>query len=101
MTRYFENFIAHAEKEIETTIKRAFNSSEYKTPNAVDEAIRGNVAKVKVYEAEGRQMELMQKLWNLPKKNGVIIVDPENQHLVDEFDKMKIVSETWAPFMGT
>ncbi len=101
MTRYFENFITHAEKEIETTIKQAFNSSEYKTPNEVDEAIRKNVAKVKVYEAEGRQMELMQKLWKLPKKNGVTIVDQGNQHLVDEFEEMRIISETWAPFMDT
>lgn len=90
------NFHRHAIKNFESETGKSYDDALYPTPEAVPPDLRKLVAKIKMYGASARQLEIRNELTEFLGSNGVANVPKDKEHLLEEMEVCKASEELWG-----
>jgi hypothetical protein len=73
-----------------------YQNSMFNSPDATPISVRSTVATIKILEASGRQMEIINQVRKLPKAGDAFIASEKDQPLIEEFEQLKRTIELWS-----
>jgi|GEM_PF-6504812 len=97
MTRHpFQEIIDEKKKAFAETHKRSFSSAQFPTPESTPAHLLPEVMRLKILEAESRQLEILSEIRRLPKSGGTFVIPEEFIPLLEEFNRLKETVAIWS-----
>ena len=90
------NFYRHAIKDFEGETGKSYDDALYPTPEAVTPNLRKLVAKIKMYGASARQLEIRNELAEFLGPNRAASVPKDKEYLLEEMEECKAAEELWG-----
>lgn len=95
------NLHRQAIKKFERETGKSYEDTLYPTPEAVPPNLRMLVAKIKMYKASARQLDIRNELTDFLDPNGVVNTPRNKEHLLAEMDSWKASEELWSEVINT
>ena len=93
--RIFDTAINSYIKDYQAISGSPYDDGKFPTPASVPAHLSETVSAIKQLRADQRQFEIFQEVRNLPRFGDVVNVPADKEHLLEEFDAIKVEVAKW------
>lgn len=93
--RIFDTAINFYIKDYQIIAGSPYDDGRFPNPASVPAHLLETVSAIKQLRADQRQFEIFQEVRNLPRFGDVVNVPADKEHLLEEFDAIKVAVAKW------